>query len=271
MLANLGADVIKVEPPNGDFWRHTGPVAPGESRGFMGVNKGKRSISLDLKHPDARPVFERAVLSADVLLANYRPGVATRLRVDYETLSALNPRLIYCANTAFGSKGPYRDRAGFDLATQAMAGIMSFEGAGGPPRPVISTSPTDLSAGMFMAYGVAAALYHRERTGRGQFIETSLFAAGLAIQYRPMFSIEKFGPGPPGGRPCRHPPRARRRQARRGTPRRCPATGRRPAQQPVLPRLRNPRFLRCTRVPQQPAATRRRRCPRRRRPTRHRR
>lgn len=196
MLADLGADVVKVEPPNGDFWRHTGPVAPGESRGFMGVNKGKRSISLDLKHPDARPVFERAVLSADVLLANYRPGVATRLRVDYETLSALNPRLIYCANTAFGSKGPYRDRAGFDLATQAMAGIMSFEGAGGPPRPVISTSPTDLSAGMFMAYGVAAALYHRERTGRGQFIETSLFAAGLAIQYRPMFSIEKLDRAP---------------------------------------------------------------------------
>ena len=196
LLADLGAEVIKVEPPLGDFWRHTTPVAPAESRGFMGVNKGKRSISLDLKHPETREVLERMVRSADVFLANYRPGVAARLGVDYETLSAINPRLIYCENTAFGKRGPYSERAGFDLVSQAMTGIMAFEGAGGLPHPIITTSPTDLAAGIFMAYAVAAALYQREHTGRGQQIETSLFAAGIAIQYRPMFSIERIDRAP---------------------------------------------------------------------------
>jgi len=196
LLADLGADVIKVEPPMGDFWRHTTPVAPGESRGFMGVNKGKRGISLDLKHPSARAILERAVRSADVVLTNYRPGVAARLGVDYEALAAINPRIIYCENTAFGTRGPYSERAGFDLVSQAMTGIMAFEGAGGLPHPIITTSPTDLAAGMFMAYAVAAALYQRELTGRGQRIETSLFAAGLAIQYRPMFSIERLDRAP---------------------------------------------------------------------------
>lgn len=196
MLADFGADVIKVEPPLGDFWRHTAPVAPAESRGFMGVNKGKRSISLDLKHPAARDVLHRAVKASDVMLANYRPGVAARLGADYASLSAINPRLIYCENTAFGSKGPYRDRAGFDLVSQAMTGIMSFEGAGGVPHPIITTSPTDLSAGMFMAYSVAAALYQRELTGKGQYIETSLFGAGIFVQYRPMFAIERFDEKP---------------------------------------------------------------------------
>ena len=196
LLADLGADVIKVEPPMGDFWRHTTPVAPGESRGFMGVNKGKRGISLDLKHPSARAILERAVRSADVVLTNYRPGVAARLGVDYEALAAINPRIIYGENTAFGTRGPYSERAGFDLVSQAMTGIMAFEGAGGLPHPIITTSPTDLAAGMFMAYAVAAALYQRELTGRGQRIETSLFAAGLAIQYRPMFSIERLDRAP---------------------------------------------------------------------------
>lgn len=196
LLADLGADVIKVEPPHGDFWRHTAPVAPFESRGFMGVNKGKRSISLDLKNPGAKDVLRRAVRSADVLLANYRPGVAKRLGMDFATLSAINPRLIYCENTAFGSKGPYRERPGFDLVSQAMTGIMSFEGAGGLPHPIITSSPTDFAAGMFMAYSVAAALYHRELTGKGQYIETSLFGAGLFLQYRPMFAIEKFDKEP---------------------------------------------------------------------------
>jgi crotonobetainyl-CoA:carnitine CoA-transferase CaiB-like acyl-CoA transferase len=196
LLADLGADVTKVEPPHGDYWRHTAPVAPFESRGFMGVNKGKRSISLDLKHPDAKAVLHRLVSGADVVVANYRPGVAARIGVDYETLSTINSRIIYCENTAFGAKGPYRDRAGFDLVSQAMTGIMSFEGAGGLPHPIITTSPTDLAAGFYMANGVAAALYQREHTGKGQRIETSLFAAGLSIQYRPIFSIENIDRGP---------------------------------------------------------------------------
>ena len=124
LLSDVGADVIKVEPPLGDFWRHTAPIAPGESRGFMGVNKSKRSISLDLKNPGSKEVLHRALKSADVLLANYRPGVAARLGMDYETLAAINPRLIYCENTAFGATGPYSDRPGFDLVPPAMTGIM---------------------------------------------------------------------------------------------------------------------------------------------------
>jgi formyl-CoA transferase len=189
-LADLGADVVKVEPPLGDFWRHTNSIAPNESRGFIGVNRGKRSISLDLKHPGSRPVLERAVRKADVLLHNYRPGVAERLGVGYEQVSALNPRLIYCENSAFGRTGPYAGLAGYDLVASAMTGIMAFEGGGGPPRPIITLAVTDLSAGLFMALAIASALYQRERTGRGQRLETSLFAAGLAIQYRPMLSIE---------------------------------------------------------------------------------
>lgn len=196
MLADMGAEVTKIEPPNGDFWRLTAPVAPFESRGFMGVNKGKRSVSIDLKRAEAKEFIRRAVTNADVLLANYRPGVAARLGVDYATLSAINPRLIYCENTAFGSSGPDAEKAGYDLVSQAATGIMAFEGAGGLPHPIITTSPTDLAAGMFMAFSVASALFQRESTGRGQYIETSLYGAGLAIQYRPMFSIESSDKAP---------------------------------------------------------------------------
>lgn len=192
MLADMGALVTKVEPPLGDFWRHTASIAPNESRGFIGVNKGKRSISLDLKTDRGREIAHRLIAAADVVLMNYRAGVAERLGVNYETGSRINPRIIYCENTAFGPTGPYSDKAGYDLISQAMTGIMAFEGGIGLPRPIITTSVTDLSAGMFMAFSVASALYQRERTGRGQRIETSLFAAGIAIQYRPMLSIERL-------------------------------------------------------------------------------
>jgi crotonobetainyl-CoA:carnitine CoA-transferase CaiB-like acyl-CoA transferase len=190
MLADMGADVIKVEPPHGDFWRLSNMVAPSESRGFIGVNKGKRSISIDLKREESREVIRRAVERSDVLLQNYRPGVAERLGLDYERLSAINPRLIYVENTAFGNAGPYAGKAGFDLVSQAMTGIMAYEGGSGLPRSIVTTAVTDISSGMFMAFGVASALYQRERTGKGQRIEGSLFAAGVAIQYRPMLSIE---------------------------------------------------------------------------------
>jgi crotonobetainyl-CoA:carnitine CoA-transferase CaiB-like acyl-CoA transferase len=190
MLADMGADVVKVEPPHGDFWRLSNMIAASESRGFIGVNKGKRSISIDLKRSEASDIVRRAAEHTDVIVANYRPGVAKRLGVDYETLSAINPRLIYCENTAFGTVGPYAGKAGFDLVSQAMTGIMAYEGGSGLPRSIVTTAVTDISSGMFMAFAVASALYQRERTGRGQLIENSLFSAGVAIQYRPMLSIE---------------------------------------------------------------------------------
>lgn len=190
LLADMGAIVTKIEPPQGDFWRLSNSIAPNESRGFIGVNKGKRGVSIDLKAPGAADVIQRAVKQADVLIENYRPGVAERLGVDYQTVSALNPRLIYCENTAFGTVGPYAGRAGFDLVSQAMTGIMAYEGGTGPPRSIVTTAITDLTSGMFMAFAIASALYQREQTGHGQRIDTSLFGAGVAIQYRPMLSIE---------------------------------------------------------------------------------
>src|SRR6058998_2293993 len=111
LLADMGADVVKVERPEGDAWRHTAPLAPYESRGFLGVNRGKRSIALDLGKEEARAIAQRLASGADVVVANYRPGVAARLGLDYEKLSGANPALIYCENSAFGREGPYAGRA----------------------------------------------------------------------------------------------------------------------------------------------------------------
>ncbi len=197
MLADMGALVTKFEPPMGDFWRLTNMVAADESRGFISVNRGKRSISIDLKTDAGQEIVRRAVLEADVVLSSYRPGVAKRLNVDYETLSQLNPRLIYGQNTAFGPEGPYSDKVGFDLVSQAMTGIVAFESQGSDqPRSITAAAITDYLSGMNLAYAVVSALYHREKTGEGQKIDTSLFASGLAMQYRPLLSIELFDAEP---------------------------------------------------------------------------
>jgi formyl-CoA transferase len=198
MLADMGADVVKVEPPIGDFWRLTNPIAHNESRGFIGVNRGKRSVVVDLKAAAGRAIIHRAALTADVVMTSYRPGVAERLGVDYETLSALNPRLVYAVNTAFGPGGPYSDRPGFDLVAQAMTGIIAFESQATPdsPRSITTAAITDFASGAFLAYGIVSALLQRERTGKGQRVESSLFASGLAIQYRPLLSIEAMDAEP---------------------------------------------------------------------------
>jgi crotonobetainyl-CoA:carnitine CoA-transferase CaiB-like acyl-CoA transferase len=197
MLADMGATVTKFEPPQGDFWRLTNMVAADESRGFISVNRGKRSISIDLKTDAGQEIVRRAVVDADVVLSSYRPGVAKRLNVDYEALSALNPRLIYGENSAFGSEGPYSQKTGFDLVSQAMTGIIAFESqASDMPHSITTAAITDFLSGMFMAYAVVNALYHREHTGEGQKIDTSLFASGLAMQYRPLLSIEVFDAEP---------------------------------------------------------------------------
>lgn len=128
MLADLGAEVVKVESPEGDSFR--------ELPGFFGWNRGKRSISLNLKEPDGLAIVHRLATTADVVMENMRPGVADRLGVGYADLRAINPRLIYCSVTAFGGDGPYRDRPGFDPLLQAMAGIMALQGFGGPPQYV---------------------------------------------------------------------------------------------------------------------------------------
>jgi formyl-CoA transferase len=136
LLADMGAEVIKLEPPSGDATRAMDlELAPGVSAPFLAVNRNKRGLVLDLKRPEGVAILKKLVATADVLVENYRPGVAARLGVDYATLSTLNPRLIYCSISGFGQTGPYADRGGYDLIAQGMSGIMSATGSdGGPSR-----------------------------------------------------------------------------------------------------------------------------------------
>jgi len=173
MLADLGAAVLKVEAPEGDSFR--------ELPGFHGWNRGKRSLALNLKTPEGREIVERLALESDVAMQNMRPGVADRLGVGADRLRGLNPRLVYCSVTAFGSSGPYRDRPGFDPLLQAMGGLMALQGFGGPPQ-YLRIAPTDYYTAALAAQAVLAALVARDRTGQGQHVETSLLQGVLALQ-----------------------------------------------------------------------------------------
>jgi crotonobetainyl-CoA:carnitine CoA-transferase CaiB-like acyl-CoA transferase len=192
MLGDMGARVTKVERPGGDAWRNTAPVAPYEGRGYLGVNRGKRSIALDMEQAEGREVARRLCVEADVAVFNYRPGVAERLGLGYDALSAANPRLVYCENSAFGHEGPYAGRAGFDILSQAATGMILYENKieRGVPGYIATVAVADLTTAMFMAFAIVNALYARVTTGRGQRVESSLFASGLAAQYRPLMSIE---------------------------------------------------------------------------------
>jgi formyl-CoA transferase len=181
LLADMGADVVKIEPPDGEHTRRERELAPGVSASFLAVNRNKRALTLDLKQPDGVEVLRRLARTADVLVENYRPGVATRLGVDYERLAAVNPRLIYCSISGFGRTGPYAARGGFDLIAQGMSGIMSATGSDGGPPVKVGVPITDLGAGLFAVVGILAALRARHRTGRGQLVDTSLFEAGVAL------------------------------------------------------------------------------------------
>ncbi len=194
LLSDMGAEVIKVEPPWGDPWRGTQPVSPTESRVFIAYNRGKRSITLNLTTPAAAEVLARLIPQMDVAIVNYRPDVAARLGVDYDSLSAINPRLIYCENTAFGRQGPDSWRPGYDMILQAMTGIMTAESkvSNGAPVHVVSSPFVDTSAGICLAWCVCAALFHRERTGRGQKVETTLLGLALAMLGMRFVEIESL-------------------------------------------------------------------------------
>ena len=180
-LADMGADVIKVEPPTGEDMRRGSVGRHGHSGTFVTINRSKRGITVDLKQPAGVEIVHRLVKTADVFVQNYRPGAAARLGVDYDTLAALNPRLIYCSISGFGSTGPYAARGGYDLIAQGMSGIISVTGDedGAPAKAGVPVS--DLAAGLFGAYGILCALEHRERTGQGQFVDTSLLEAAMAL------------------------------------------------------------------------------------------
>jgi crotonobetainyl-CoA:carnitine CoA-transferase CaiB-like acyl-CoA transferase len=181
MLADHGAEVIKIEPPKGDSARGMPPFVNGESAPFMTWNRNKRSVVMDLKQTAGKTALLDLVDRADILVENYRPGVLARLGLGWDVLHARNPRLILASISGFGQTGPYSSRGGFDLITQAMSGLMSTNGpADGPPHR-LPIAISDVTAGMFLAFGVLAAVEARHRTGEGQHVETSLLEAATSL------------------------------------------------------------------------------------------
>ena len=181
LLADMGARVIKVEPPHGDTTRAMAGAVNGESAAYNAVNRGKLGVVLDLRQAEARDAFRRLVATADILVENFRPGVMARLGLDYATLAADHPRLIYASISGYGQTGPWAHKGGFDLVAQGVSGIMSVTGEAGRPPVKAGIPVTDLGADLFALAGILAALHHRDRTGQGQQIDTSLGDAGLAL------------------------------------------------------------------------------------------
>jgi crotonobetainyl-CoA:carnitine CoA-transferase CaiB-like acyl-CoA transferase len=182
VLADLGANVIKVESPGGDEARHFGPpFLGGEGMNYVALNRGKRSVVLDLKDPEDQVKARRLALEADVVIENFRPGVTTRLGIDYELLRKDNPGLIYCSVTGFDPAGPYRDRPAFDLILQGMSGVMARQAVDGEPRIAVVTIADTFCASL-ATQAILAALYARERDGLGQLVQADLFQSALYAQ-----------------------------------------------------------------------------------------
>jgi formyl-CoA transferase len=182
MLADQGADVIKVEPPDGDNLRKYPSTLEAESRAFLGVNRSKLGLVLDLKSPQGLASLLRLVRDADVLVHNFRPSVPKRLGIDAERLALINPRLIYCSVTGYGESGPMKDKAGYDQVLQTMTGICVLQGRRGGTPEIVYGSVVDYYAAALVAAGVASALYERERSGRGQVVGVSLLRSALTMQ-----------------------------------------------------------------------------------------
>ena len=182
LLSDLGAEVIKIESPEGDLGRipSVGPYK-GLSALFLTFNRNKKSIVIDLKNEAGRKVFYDLAKMADVVIDNFRPGVLDRLKIDYATLSKLNPRLIQCSVTGFGAQGEYKDYPALDLVIQAISGHMAITGEPGRPPARVGIPLADLSGGFFSAQGILAALYDRERTGKGRQVELSMFDGMLNL------------------------------------------------------------------------------------------
>lgn len=181
LLADQGADVIKIEPPGGDNLRAYPSTLKAENRAFLGVNRSKRGLVLDLKNPAKLQVLLDLVVAADVLVHNFRPGVAERLCIDHARLATLNPRLIYCVVSGYGEKGPLRGKAGYDQVLQAFTGMTVLQGKPGEPELTYG-SPVDYYAAALVAGGVSSALFERERSGLGQHVGVSLLRSALAMQ-----------------------------------------------------------------------------------------
>jgi formyl-CoA transferase len=182
LLGDLGADVVKIESPEGDTLRHYPSTLPGESRAFLGVNRNKRGAVIDLKRDDGAAVFRRLVEGADVVLHNFRPAAAGRLKVDFASLKAVNPRIVVGSLTGFGLTGPFSSRPGFDQVLQSMTGLSDCQGADEGEPKVVWGSIVDFYAAAMLAMAVCAALFDRTRTGRAQQIDASLLRSAIAMQ-----------------------------------------------------------------------------------------
>ncbi len=208
-LGDLGADVIKIEnPQTGEdgrvsgppFFDASGPADAGESAFFLSANRNKRSLALDIKHPAGRAIFHRLAATADVVIENFRPGVMDALGIGYDTVATANPRIIYCSLSGFGADGPGAGRPGLDNIIQGASGLMSVTGfVGGEPTRV-GIPVADLFTGVIGAYGVLAALMARERTGRGQRVETSLLESMVGVMgFQAVRTLNGAGAPPPAG------------------------------------------------------------------------
>ncbi len=196
-FGDMGADILKVEPPGGEWGRRLGPpFVNGVAAVFLGVNRNKRSAVIDLKKPGGAEVMLRICEHCDIALESFRPGVADRLGIGYEAMAARNPRLIYAAISAFGQSGPWRDRPGVDGVVQAMGGIMSVTGTADGPPVKVGVPAADMTASIYASQAILAALFARERTGRGQRIDVSLLDSLLAFQIVPLSMFLASGESP---------------------------------------------------------------------------
>ena len=181
MLGDMGADVVKIENfPEGDGSRHFDPKVNGESYCFAVLNRNKKSLALDMRDPRGKEVFAKLAREADIVIENYRPGVARKLGVDYATVCRVNPRVIYASISGFGQTGPYSQKGGFDIIAQGMSGIMTMTGEPGGRPAKVGIAMNDIAAGVTALYSILAAYIKRLKSGEGVYLETSLLEAGLA-------------------------------------------------------------------------------------------
>ena len=209
VLADLGAEVVKVEEPGvGDESRRIGPFQNGVSTYFFSINRGKKGLTLNLKAEAGKRLFLDLVRQADILVENYRPGVMKRLGLDYPALRAVNPRLVYAACSGFGHTGPYSPRGAYDMIVQGMGGLMSITGEPGRPPVRVGTSIGDIAAALFTAIGILAALGHARATGEGQFVDVAMLDCQVAILENAImrYLVTGRGPGAAGRTPPLHRP-----------------------------------------------------------------
>jgi len=196
LIGDLGAEVIKIEPPQGDDQRLMGVVRDGESVNFALLNRGKKSVCLDLKAAEGLEAARQLAATADVVIENFRPGVAAKLGIAYDDLRAVKPDLVYCSISGFGQDGPLSERPSYDVIAQAMSGLMSITGATDGPPMLVGDAVADVSAGIFAAFGIAIALFHRERSGEGQYLDVAMLDSLLTIMPTALSRYQGLGEAP---------------------------------------------------------------------------